>query len=157
MYLIGSYQIHQAKSYITEHLTPSLIYPDDFEFIVELCRQHNDLIRVRFSSRHSSYKNRIATVQYDNDEEEPIQGWYCTCPNGSRVIGCCSHVAAVLWYLGVCRANFDTTSDQFSTQNLFNSIDDCFRPEEIEDDDDEDEDIQTVQDQDESDSENSSN
>ena len=58
--------MEQAKGYILEHLQPSKTDPTHFEFVVELCEQHSDLIRVRFSSRHSTQKHYIATVQFDN-------------------------------------------------------------------------------------------
>ena len=28
-----------------------------------------------------------------------IQRYCCECPNGKRTVGCCSHVAAVIYYL----------------------------------------------------------
>ena len=28
-----------------------------------------------------------------------INGWICTCKNGRRLAGCCSHVACVIYYL----------------------------------------------------------
>ena len=27
----------------------------------------------------------------------------CTCPAGVRVVGCCAHVASILWYLSFAR------------------------------------------------------
>lgn len=32
-----------------------------------------------------------------------IIGWFCTCLAGSRTVGMCSHVASVIWYLGIGR------------------------------------------------------
>ncbi|CAM4848298.1 unnamed protein product, partial [Rotaria magnacalcarata] len=34
-----------------------------------------------------------------------ITGWYCTCPNGSRVVGCCAHIASIIYYLSFGRYN----------------------------------------------------
>ena len=28
-----------------------------------------------------------------------VTGWYCTCPAGMRTVGCCAHIAAVIWYV----------------------------------------------------------
>ncbi|CAC5387950.1 unnamed protein product [Mytilus coruscus] len=36
-------------------------------------------------------------------DEGDIEGWYCTCKSGARVVGCCAHVASLLWYLGYQR------------------------------------------------------
>jgi len=30
-------------------------------------------------------------------------GWYCRCKTGSRTVGCCSHIASVIYYLGYAR------------------------------------------------------
>lgn len=32
-----------------------------------------------------------------------INGWICTCKNGKRLAGCCSHVACVIYYLSCAR------------------------------------------------------
>lgn len=139
MIFVGSYQIRQAKSYILEHLKPSELDPNDLEFIVELCEQHSDLIRIRFVSRHSTNKNYLATVQFDTYQDEPIQGWYCTCPAGARVVGCCVHIAALLWYLGVCRAEYDGKGHSLSAQHLLQAVEDCVQYVETIDSDDEEE------------------
>ena len=39
-------------------------------------------------------------IRYSNNE---IVSWYCLCRAGARVVGVCSHVAAMLWYLGGAR------------------------------------------------------
>ena len=32
-----------------------------------------------------------------------VESWYCKCRAGARVIGCCSHLASIMWYLGFAR------------------------------------------------------
>ena len=32
-----------------------------------------------------------------------VEAWYCTCRSGSRAVGMCSHVAAIVWYLSYAR------------------------------------------------------
>ena len=124
----GNYQIKQAKGYIFEHLKPSILDEEEFEFIVELCATHKDLVRVRLASRHSSSKMYVATVQFtDDDVEEPIQGWFCTCSAGARVLGCCAHITALIWHLGVCRAEVDSTEHPLSASQLLLSVDDCIQ------------------------------
>lgn len=87
--LLGSYQIRMGKSYILEHLRQSNINEDKMEFIVELCREYDDLVRVRFHSRHSKQKRYVATVQFNEEDEQPIQGWYVfTCDSTSLASGC---------------------------------------------------------------------
>lgn len=41
-------------------------------------------------------------LEYDSSEGT-IVGWYCLCKSGARTVGCCAHVASVLWYLGFYR------------------------------------------------------
>lgn len=39
----------------------------------------------------------------DEGEDQVILGYYCTCKAGARTIGCCAHVASILWFLGWAR------------------------------------------------------
>ena len=58
-------------------------------------------------SRYSNSKIHKCFVEYDPEKvsEESILGWYCTCQSGARTLGCCCHVAAVIWFLGYSRHN----------------------------------------------------
>lgn len=125
-YFLGQYQIKQAKSYIREHLKPSEIFPGESEFLAEECENHSNLVRARFASRHSSSKNYIATVEFDNErDEEPITGWYCTCAAGARAVGCCGHVAALLWHMGVCRGQPEEIVNPLSSVHFHDFIHDA--------------------------------
>jgi len=78
--VIESCQIKQAISYIKEHLTPYPPNDDELEFIVQICLDYNDLVRVRFFSRHPNNKTYIAIIQYaSNNIDQPINGWHYTC------------------------------------------------------------------------------
>ncbi|CAF2876294.1 unnamed protein product [Rotaria sp. Silwood2] len=134
----GSYQVKQAISYIQEHLTPSPLYDDEFEFIVQLSSYNDDLVRARFSSRYSNNKNYIAVIQYDNkNTEQPINGWYCTCTSGRRDVGCCVHVAALLWHLGVRRAEIELNTHPLSASEIYSEIIDSVQFSDVEATDDE--------------------
>ena len=39
----------------------------------------------------------------EEDGVEAVSGYCCSCPNGLRTVGCCAHVATVLWFLGFGR------------------------------------------------------
>ena len=149
IYLLrGHYQIQQAKGYIKEHLKPSPLDEDQLDFIVELCANHPDLVRARLASRHSSSKNYIATVEFDQDaDEDPITGWFCTCAAGGRVFGCCAHITALIWQLGVCRGEVETTTNPLSSSRFFQFIRDSADLYNSEDDDDE----QSAEDEEDSD------
>lgn len=116
-----------AKSYITEHLHRSTLNHDQLEFVVELCNEHDDLIRVRFQSRHSTQKKYTATVQFDETKLQPIEGWYCTCDSGAREVGMCCHVTALLWHMGVEGAIIRTSKHPRSANKLFAAIDNSTR------------------------------
>ena len=113
---LGNYQVEQAIVYIEEHLTSSPLYDDEIEFLVELCSQNDNTVRARFSSRH---KNHTALIQYKNNyTEHPINGWYCTCMSKGRRVGCCVHVAALLWHLGVPRAEIESHTHPLSASEI---------------------------------------
>ena len=116
-----------AKSYIQEHLTQSVLYEDEMEFIVEMCSTQTDLVRVRFQSRHSNQKHHIGTVQFDETYENPIRGYYCTCTSGSREVGCCVHIAAILWHLGVQGGKIDNTMHPLSAVKILEAIHDSMQ------------------------------
>ena len=42
---------------------------------------------------------------YAQYNKKSISGWYCTCPNGARVVGCCARVASIIYYLSYARYN----------------------------------------------------
>ena len=67
------------------------------QFPIEECKEDgaDDVIRLRFRSAHRSSCTYQTYVQYD---ETDIVGWYCTCPEDSRIVGCCSHVATVFGF-----------------------------------------------------------
>ena len=101
---------------------------EKYEFVIELSTKHADLVRVRFASRHSSNKNYIATVQFDEDDyDEPIKGWFCTCAAGARIIGCCAHITALIWHLGVCRGRNNYSDHQLSANNFLPNLEDCIQ------------------------------
>ncbi|CAF2797387.1 unnamed protein product [Rotaria sp. Silwood2] len=116
-----------AKSYIREHLRHSDINEEQMEFLVELCKEQDDLIRARFQSRHSNQKRHVATIQFDEEKEQPIQGWYCTCTSGAREVGMCSHVTALLWHLGVQRALVQTAVHPLAADKLLKAVDDSMK------------------------------
>ncbi|VDI42280.1 Hypothetical predicted protein [Mytilus galloprovincialis] len=53
---------------------------------------------LKLQSRHISSKCYRVWVKYDDIS---VVGWYCQCKAGSRVVGTCSHVTALIWYLGI--------------------------------------------------------
>lgn len=90
----GVYQLKLSPSYIQEYL--------DGESQILIHKEDPGLIRVKIHSRHISSKQYILWIQFT---ESTISAWYCKCRAGARVVGVCSHIASVLWYLGFARHN----------------------------------------------------
>ncbi|VDI23518.1 Hypothetical predicted protein [Mytilus galloprovincialis] len=91
---VGVYLLKLAKSYTKEHLN------NDSEFIIMINSDIENILRVQIQSRHTSSIKYLIWIEYDEIE---IKAWYCQCKTGSRVVGTCAHVKAVLWYLGFAR------------------------------------------------------
>ena len=90
----GPYQVKLAKSYTHEHLTA------EGKYVVEVHKQAPDFLRVRIHSRFTNSKVHYTWIHWSS---EAVLGWYCTCPVGMRTVGCCAHVAAVIWFLSIAR------------------------------------------------------
>jgi len=107
---LGVYQVKLAKSYIYDKRQR------DTQFGFDMRMDEPGLLRARMYSRHSNAKQYNTWIAFkerweegedteveEELEEEPILGYYCDCKSGSRTLGCCGHVASVLWYLGYVR------------------------------------------------------
>ncbi|VDI64645.1 Hypothetical predicted protein [Mytilus galloprovincialis] len=96
---LGIYQLKQAPGYTREHLSES----GNYELL--LCKESETLLQVKIQSRHSKSTIHTLWIDYNagSSVQKPVNGWYCTCKVGARMVGCCAHVASVLWYLGLER------------------------------------------------------
>ena len=120
---LGIYQLKQAHAYTVEHLSSNNTY------IVKVANQTPSLLRSQIQSRHKNNICYDVYVQYNN---ENILGWYCTCPNGSRVVGCCSHVASIIFYFSFARHSRKPLQSRSSS--YYNSISDAQDYSDISDD-----------------------
>ena len=105
MSLAGVFQLKRAASYAAERagttdLTAAATYS------IQRCRSFPNIIRAPTQSAHSQRRSYYPTIQFSADE---IIGWWCDCPIGTRIIGCCSHVSSVIWYLSYRRFESDNT------------------------------------------------
>ena len=89
----GVYQIKQAKCYTDEHLK-------DGQYVISVQQNLPGLIHGLIQSRHISRKKYQVWIKYS---ESGMDAWYCKCKAGARVIGCCAHIASIMWYLGLAR------------------------------------------------------
>lgn len=105
---LGSYQITIAGKYIEQHMK------DDSRFGIFIHRENNEIIRAKIQSRFSKSATHNTWVKFDEDKTgiDAISGYYCSCKVGERTLGCCSHVACVLRYLGYDRHQAPKPSTQ---------------------------------------------
>ncbi|XP_062566452.1 uncharacterized protein LOC134228771 [Saccostrea cucullata] len=93
----GVYQLKLCPSYVQEYL--------DGDVNILLHKEFPGLIRVKLQSRHISSKMYLLWIQFT---ESNITAWYCRCRAGARVVGVCSHIASVIWYLGFAKYNVES-------------------------------------------------
>lgn len=108
----GSYQLRLSSSYIQEHI--------EGEADIYVHREDPGLIQVKMQSRHVSSRKHTLWIQFN---ETQVIATYCKCRAGARVVGVCSHVAAVLWFLGFSR--HEQRSGSYGVQNWGDSLQDA--------------------------------
>ena len=117
----GIYQLKQAKSYTREHLA----HNGNYEMFVG--REFQDLICVKLQSRHVTCKKYHIWIQYiaNGNTSDSVTGWYCTCPNGARHVGCCAHITDAMWYLSFARHDhsLDLSLTHHLPTNILNAAD----------------------------------
>ncbi|GBP85462.1 hypothetical protein EVAR_64760_1 [Eumeta japonica] len=91
----GSYQLGQAISYLAELLD------ENGAFKMAYVKDQTKILKIQVQSRHISKKVYRCFIKYHPEAEgiHTIQQYCCECANGLRTVGCCSHVAAVIYYL----------------------------------------------------------
>lgn len=96
----GSYQISQGETYLSEHSNRN-----NGKLIIKLNLTSDEddfkVIHVEFQSRHSNRTKHKIFIKYvpNSNEYDSIKGWVCSCKVGLRTVGCCSHIAGVIYYL----------------------------------------------------------
>jgi len=61
--------------------------------------QEADILKLKLQFRYISSKQYQIWIWYEKDGFDPIKGYRCQCKTGTRTVGCCTHIACVLWYL----------------------------------------------------------
>ncbi|KAK3096289.1 hypothetical protein FSP39_025378 [Pinctada imbricata] len=91
---LGVYQVKMAKCYSQEHVSEDGVYD------ISIDNVNDDLLSAKIQSRHTSAKQYKCWIGYFDGA---VQSWYCKCKSGSRVVGCCAHIASVIWYMSYSR------------------------------------------------------
>ncbi|CAF1052181.1 unnamed protein product [Brachionus calyciflorus] len=101
----GYYQIEQAYGYLSEHFDSN----EDYEMLVSnnLASDENaKIIFCKMQSRHSNQvKYKIFISYVPNSSNIDDIGLVCNCKTGKRKLGCCSHVASVIYFMCYGRYN----------------------------------------------------
>ncbi|EZA50292.1 hypothetical protein X777_11303 [Ooceraea biroi] len=103
---VGIYQVQLAAGYIQDRLQR-----EDKEFYIDMLTNERGFLRVRQYSRFRNATTHQLWIAYNslealgdnNIDYDYILGYYCTCQSGARIVGCCVHVASVIWFLGYGR------------------------------------------------------
>lgn len=108
---LGSYQIKQARSYCQQHMK------DSGNFILHVCNQKETdekcyqyltaqaklvLVLVRFRSRFQTTRTHSTYVLFNTNGlgRDVVKAHCCSCKNGLRTIGCCSHIMTIIiWFV----------------------------------------------------------
>ncbi|CAH2104791.1 unnamed protein product [Euphydryas editha] len=99
LFFTGTYQYCQAISYLAEMLN------DDGTLNIEFLKDQSHILKFQVRSRHVARKSYRCFIEYVPNTSgcEGISRYFCECPNGRRTVGCCSHLAAVIYYLSYGR------------------------------------------------------
>ena len=112
IFFTGSYQLAQSVSYLAEILN------DDDTLNLKYHRDDSNILKMR----HINKKKYRCYIEYDPslDGVDAITRHYCECGNGARTVGCCSHVAAVVFYLSHARYQYRVIRPAEILTYLFN-------------------------------------
>lgn len=99
IFFTGTYQLSQAVSYLAELLE------EDGSFQVNMLKINPQIVRFEVRSRHINSKTYKSYIHYDKYSVgiQGIKGYCCNCANGNRTVGCCSHLAAIIYNLSYGR------------------------------------------------------
>lgn len=103
----GTFQIGLARSYIQD----KIIRDEEEEFQFDHLLGEPGFLAICIYSRFRQRIIHRLWIAYDNENrglanvnaDDLIFGYYCTCQCGARTIGCCAHIASMLWFLGYAR------------------------------------------------------
>ena len=100
----GSYQLSQALCYLGEMINDKDKILASYLFI-QNCSYKKNIVRFDVQSRHKSKKIYKCYIDYKPDVNSinGINRYSCDCANGLRTVGCCCHIAAIIYYLSYAR------------------------------------------------------
>ena len=99
IFFTGTYQLSQSVSYLAEMLNT------DDTLTLRYHRENTNILKLQVQSRHVNSKEYRCYIDYvpNSIGYAGIKRHYCECYTGARTAGCCSHIAAVAYYLSHAR------------------------------------------------------
>lgn len=99
IFFTGSYQLSQSVSYLAE------IMDEENRLNVKHVKETSTILRCDVRSRHINSRWYKSFIDYEPSAigYSAIKRYCCDCANGNRTIGCCSHCAAIIYYLSHAR------------------------------------------------------
>lgn len=128
---LGVYQINQSKLYAYDHIRLNnnqfilYTFPEECSTFWEDFKTQNRkpvLLMINIKSRFVSARKYRAFVLYDANKQgaDTILGYYCSCKNGLRTVGCCSHTMTIIYYLGFAQYNGGVREPSKHLREVFN-------------------------------------
>ena len=115
LYTCGPYHIKTTRSHYADHLNKAgdfqfevsaeTIHIDYRKYKIDLGFMNGILFKARLGSKHSNSVKYFIYVLVDKTVTgiNAIIGHTCNCKVGKRIVGCCSHVATLIWFFSKAR------------------------------------------------------
>ena len=99
IFFTGSYQVSQAASYLAEMIDK------DGQINMQYVKDQTNVLRVQVQSRHISKKLYKCFIKYEPNSVgmSGLLEYVCDWADRIRSVGCCSHIAAIIYYLSHAR------------------------------------------------------
>lgn len=94
----GKFNIENARGYTDERLNL------DDKYTIQYHTVRSNLLRLKLHSKFRSSATHYVWIEVNVDGNK-INRYYCQCRGGARTLGCCSHVASIIWFMGYERHN----------------------------------------------------
>ncbi|KMQ87194.1 protein disulfide-isomerase a6-like protein [Lasius niger] len=119
IFFTGTYQLSQAISYLAEMLD------DNNNIRLSFLKENTNIVKLEVPSRHKKKQIYKCYIQYNPNTigKSGILRYACDCANGRRTIGCCSHLAAIIYYLSHARYLSRIVKPVEKLQHIFDSED----------------------------------
>ena len=115
---LGTYQLELAKEYTNQHMKQKTPY----EIQVHIEDEEN-IVRAKIGSRMSKQTTHTGWIEFTLFSAGPcnIEVFCCTCKVGARMIGMCSLLCSVIWYLSYARHQDFTPPSYSLADNILNA------------------------------------